>query len=97
MQQSALRVVLFLLVVVFIYLQYVLWFADDGIWQLLRLKKELAQQVEQNEILKQHNQELFEQVARLKKDPEVTEAWARDELGMIKKGEKFYQIISGPR
>jgi len=78
---------------VFAYLQYVLWFKEDGIFNLVRLKKELALQVQQNEILKEQNTELYQQVERLKKDPEMAEGRARGELGMIKKGEKFYQII----
>ncbi len=77
----------------FAYLQYVLWFKEDGILKMLSLKKELILQIQQNEQLKQKNQALYQQIERLKKDPEVTEGRARGELGMIKRGEKFYQLV----
>lgn len=93
MRLSIFKAALFFLVLVFAYLQYVLWFEEDGIFNVMRLKRELAQQMQQNEQLKQKNQELYQQVERLKKDPEVTESRARGELGMIRKGEKFYQVI----
>lgn len=91
------KVVLLFLALVFAYLQYVLWFNDEGIFNMLRLKRELAQQAMQNGQLKQKNQLLYEQVERLKKDPQVTEGRARGELGMIRKGEKFYQVIKDPK
>ncbi len=93
MRLSLSKTVLFFLVLVFAYLQYVLWFREEGIFNMVRLKRDLIHQVAQNEQLKQKNQELYDQVDRLRKDPEVTEGRARGELGMIKKGETFYQVI----
>jgi cell division protein FtsB len=93
MRLSIFKLSLIVLSLVFAYLQYVLWFEEDGVFNMIHLKKELALQTEQNEKLKQQNQQLYQQVERLKKDPEVTEGRARGELGMIKKGEKFYQVI----
>ena len=93
MRRSLFKGFFFLLTVVFVYLQYVLWFAEGGIFNMISLKKQLAQQLLQNEKLKQKNQVLYQQVERLRKDPEVAEGRARGELGLIKKGEKFYQII----
>ena len=93
MRLSIFKAALVVLTLVFAYLQYVLWFEEDGIFNMMHLKKELTLQMQQNEKLKQKNQELYQQVERLKKDPEVTEGRARGELGMIKKGEKFYQVI----
>jgi len=93
MQLSLFKASFIFLVLFFAYLQYVLWFKDDGILKMLSLKKELSLQIEQNEKLKQKNQVLYQQIERLKKDPEVAEGRARGELGMIKKGETFYQII----
>jgi cell division protein FtsB len=90
---SLFKVALILLVVVFSYLQYVLWFEEDGIFDMIHLKKQLAMQLQWNDQLKQRNQELYQQVERLKSDPQVTEGRARGELGMIKKGETFYQIV----
>jgi cell division protein FtsB len=74
-------------------LQYRLWFASDGVGDMLRLKRMLILQAEENKKLQQHNDELLFQVQRLQKSPEETESRARNELGMIKKGETFYQIV----
>lgn len=93
MRLSIFRIIFFFLIIVFGYLQYVLWFEKDGILDMMRLKRELAVQVQSNEKLKQHNNELYQQVERLKRNPEVTEGRARQELGMIKKGETFYQVV----
>lgn len=93
MRRSTFKIVLFFLMIVFGYLQYVLWFEKGGVLDLMRLKKELALQMQSNEKLKQRNLALYQQVERLKHDPEVTESRARSELGMIKKGEIFYQMV----
>lgn len=93
MRLSVFKIGIFSLIVMFAYLQYVLWFKEDGILDMIHIKKQLAVQLQQNEKLKQKNQELYQQVERLKNDPEVTEGRARGELGMIKKGEKFYQLV----
>lgn len=93
MQLSIFRTVLFFLLVVFGYLQYVLWFEEDGVLDMVRMRREVAHQQLSNEKIKQQNQDLYQQVERLKSDPEVTEGRARGELGMIKKGETFYQVV----
>lgn len=93
MRLSIFKLLLFLFLLMFSYLQYVLWFEEDGVFELIHLKKELFKQVQVNEKLKQQNESLYQQVQRLKKDPEVAEGRARGELGMIKKGEKFYQVV----
>ncbi len=93
MRVSVFKAILILLALVLAYLQYVLWFEEDGIFNVFSLKKQLALQAQQNEELKQTNQELYQQVKHLKADPEVAEGRARSELGMIKKGEKFYQVL----
>jgi len=93
MNQSIYKAGFFFLSLLFLYLQYVLWFEDSGILNMINLKRELALQSQQNEKLKLKNQQLYAQVQRLKEDPEVLEGRARGEMGMIKKGEKFYQII----
>ena len=75
------------------FLQYRLWFESGGIRDLLKLKKMLAMQIEENEKLKSHNEELMFQVQRLQNSHDAMEARARNELGMVKKGETFYQIV----
>lgn len=75
------------------FLQYRLWFESGGIIDMLRLKKQLSIQVQENDKLKKRNDMLAQQVERLQKSQDTVEARARSELGMVKKGEKFYQVV----
>ncbi len=87
-----------LLPVVFIlllaFLQYRLWFEPGGIRDMMQLKKELAAYQKENEKLKNRNDVLLAQVQHVKQNKEAMESRARRELGMIKKGETFYQIVN---
>ena len=76
------------------FLQYRLWFESGGVNDLWRLKASLGQQLTVNSSLKQTNEALQQQIQRLQHNEEETEARARNELGMIKKDETFYQIIA---
>jgi cell division protein FtsB len=78
---------------VLLFLQYRLWFENGGIRDMLALKKALAIQTAENEKFKKRNQELLAQVQHLQNSEEAAESRARSELGMIKKDEKFYQIL----
>lgn len=80
-------------VALLVLLQYRLWFQNDGIYEVLSLKKSLATQSMETEKLKKRNEELAFQVTRMQKSKDATEARARNELGMIKNGETFYQFV----
>lgn len=77
----------------FVFLQYRLWFESDGILEMLQLKKKLAVQSIKTEEAKKRNEALVFQVERLQHSKDAVESRARNELGMIKKGEIFYQIV----
>lgn len=81
------------LLAVLLFLQYHLWFVSGGIGDMTRLKKMLAQQALQNEKLKKENDELVMQIQRLQNNQDAAESRARSELGMVKKGETFYQVV----
>jgi cell division protein FtsB len=81
------------LILVLIIFQYRLWFQSDGIIDMIRVKKQLSLQMQENEQLKKRNQLLLQQVERLQNNNEAVESRARHELGMIKKGETFYQVV----
>lgn len=81
------------LVLFLVLLQYRLWFESGGIRDMLKLKHNLIKQQADNEKLKQRNEELTFQIARSQNSKDATEARARNELGMIKKGETFYQVV----
>lgn len=74
-------------------LQYRLWFQPGGVQNMRLLKNQLAQQTIENEKLKLRNEELLSQIERLQNSKEAAESRARNELGMIKKDETFYQVV----
>lgn len=90
MRWNAMIVILFASIV---FLQYRLWFEVGGVRDMLTMKKQLAAQGQENDKLKQRNEELVFQIKRLQDSQDATESRARNELGMIKKGETFYQIV----
>jgi len=58
-----------------------------------RLEKAVAEQREENRILRQRNSSLEAEVRDLKEGLEAVEERARTELGMIGEDETFYQVI----
>jgi len=74
-------------------LQYRLWFASDGVSDMVHLKRFLSEQKEANQQLKKNNDLLLLQIQQSQHSKVSVEAKAREDLGMIKKGEIFYQIV----
>ncbi len=60
---------------------------------LWRLRDRLAAQQLENDQLSERNRALAAEVEDLKAGLEAVEERARAELGMIKRGETFYQVI----
>lgn len=87
------NIIIIFLLVILIFFQYRLWWQADGVKDLLSLKKALAQQQQENERLKLNNENLTFQIKRLQDSKDATEYRARNELGMIKKNEMFYQVV----
>ena len=87
------KAVIFAMLVLFLAMQYKLWFGDDSVREVLELKQNVTQQSEKNEELKQKNSVLAAEVEDLKTGLDAIEERARSELGMIKKGETFIQIV----
>ena len=82
-----------LLIVLLILLQYRLWVGDGGIGEVRRLRQGIEAQVSENTSLKQRNRLLGAEVMDLKSGLQAVEERARSELGMIKEGETFFQVI----
>ena len=78
-----------------IWLQYKLWLGDGGIPEVLDLEREIVSVQTEVDGLKERNQALEAEVADLKKGNEAIEERARSEMGMIKEGEIYYQVIGG--
>ena len=87
------KIAAYVLIALLVLLQYPLWFGNGGVFAVWRLQREIAAQQKENTQLKERNQALEAQVNDLKQGLEVIEGQARSELGMVKKGETFYQVI----
>ncbi len=82
-----------LLTVILLLLQYRLWFSHDGLPSVLLLHRAVEVQKQDNAILQERNQVLAAEVQDLKSGLDALEERARSELGMIKPGETFFQLI----
>ena len=77
-------------------LQYRLWVGDGSLADVWDLYQQVEIQREENQSLRERNQALEAEVQDLKQGLGAIEERAREELGMIKEGETFYQIIEPP-
>ncbi len=91
-----LRYVALLLLILLIALEVKLWVGQGGMAEVWRLEKSVAEQKQKNEELKARNDALAAEVANLKDGNEAIEERARSELGLVKPGEKFYQVVEPP-
>ena len=87
------RWLLFFLIGVFIFLQYELWYSKGGIVSALKHKQALAAQAKKLAQTNQRNKHLEANIHELKNGQQAVEGEARKELGMVKKGEVFYQVV----
>jgi cell division protein FtsB len=83
----------FILLILLLLLQYKLWFSPGGLPEVWQLGEARKQQVLENAELEQRNQSLSAEVQDLKEGRDAIEERARSEMGMIKKGETFYQVV----
>lgn len=74
-------------------LEYRFWCGGDSILQARKLKIALREQNKELELLKTRNQHIADKINNLKKYPAAIEEQARNELGMVKQGEQYYQVV----
>jgi len=77
-------------------LQFKLWLGEGGFREVARLEARVGAQREQNEMLLQRNAELQAEVEDLRERLDAVEERARNELGLIKPDEQFYQVVPPP-
>lgn len=88
-----LRYAALILLIVLIGLQLKLWTGAGGVREVERLREAVAAQKRENEQLKARNDALQAEVQDLKEGREAIEGRARSELGLVKPGETFYQVV----
>ena len=84
------NVVLLFLFLISLYLH---WFGDGGANDLKEKQRLYTLQLQENAKLKARNNQLKAEVEDLKHGLEAIEERARSEMGMIKDGETFIQVI----
>ena len=87
------RVLLGVLLLLFVLLQYAIWAGKNSVLDLFILNSALNELTEQNKKLRMRNDRLHAEVIDIKSRLSAIEAHARSELGLIKPGETFFQII----
>jgi len=89
------RVVPAVLVVVLGLLQVRLWFSEDGLRGVSRLRGQLVEQRADNRRLAERNRRLEAEVADLRQGFSALEERARADLGLIGPNETFYIFTGG--
>ena len=90
------RIIFAVLVIMFLGLQYKLWFDKGSVPRAHALEQDLAELNAKNNEAKQKNAVLDADVRDLEKAGEAIEERARNELGMVKKGETLFQVKEHP-
>jgi cell division protein FtsB len=87
-------IALFILSVV---LQYRLWFADGSVAEQHRLELQVVEQARINKDLQARNAILEREVMELQSGNKGVEQRAREQLGLVREGETFYQVVESPQ
>ena len=74
-------------------LQYRLWIAEGSLAERHRLERQIQQQTRINEELQARNAALEREVLDLQTGNKGLEQRAREQLGLIREGETFYQFV----
>ncbi|HEX5961455.1 MAG TPA: cell division protein FtsB [Rhodanobacteraceae bacterium] len=91
-----LRWLALILIALLIGLQIKLWISDGGMRDLRTIRARVAEQQAENAKLKQRNEALHADVEDLKHGQDAVAARARSQLGLIRPGEVFYQVVATP-
>jgi cell division protein FtsB len=81
------------LLLLLVILQITLWFGGGGLLELWQQHQEVEAQREENARLRERNEALNAEVLDLKQGLDAVEEHAREDLGMVKEGEVFYQVV----
>lgn len=91
--KTAVKIIALVLLFLLLWLQYKIWLEDGGIPEVVQLQQEVEQVKTEVQRLQDRNLSLDAEVKDLKKGLDAIEERARSEMGMIKQGEVYYQVI----
>ena len=87
------KLVLVIFAVILLFLQYTLWAGKKNVVDLYRLNRQVDEVRNENHEFQSRNNRLHEDVIDIKSRLGAIEAQARFDLGLIKPGETYYQIV----
>ena len=90
------RGLLFVLGLLLAAVQYGVWFGHGGLRDVESTRKQIVEQTARNEQLEMRNRGLTAEVADLKDGLDAVEELARSEMGMVREGEVFFQLMEKP-
>jgi len=76
-----------------IYQLYFILLSSGSFFELKRKKEFLQIQSASNNVIEKNNEDLLNEIEKLKSGYEIFESIARKELGMIRENEKFVKIL----
>jgi cell division protein FtsB len=91
-----LRWLLVALLCILLYLQYRLWIAEGSLAEQQRLELQVVEQTAINTELRERNAILEREVLELQSGNGGVEQRAREQLGLVREGETFYQVVEQP-
>ena len=90
------RILVAILLILLLVLQYDLWVGDGSLATVWRLQKEVDEQQLENTHLDERNEALAAEVKDLKTGLDAIEERSRNDLGMLKEGETYIQVVEEP-
>mgnify|MGYP001551190700 CR=1 FL=1 len=84
------------LVLLLVVLQYRLWIAEGSLAEYSRLERQIDEQTRINQELEVRNAALEREVLDLQTGNKGLEQRAREQLGLIRDGETFFQFVDAP-
>ena len=82
-----------LLAAIIVSLQYSLWVGKHNVFDLYALNQQIDSIAKENNEFRGRNDQLHIDVIDIKSRSGAIESQARYDLGLIKRGESFYQIV----
>ncbi len=74
-------------------LQYKLWFGEGSVQEVWQLRGQIDEKRLETQRLVERNRALYAEVNDLKSGLDAVEEIARTELGMVREGEVFFQLL----
>ena len=87
------KILIIIILLLIGHLQYRLWYGDGSIAQIQAYQQQLDILKQEVDEKKTRNEALYAEVLDLRKGQEALEERAREELGMIRENETFFQIL----